>query len=256
MINAMCGTKNNKDYFYFNYYPRLYNLALLDLFGFIEVQQGKPETGKGWRITSIEKKVFGQTILALLMHFLFGKDSLSHSNELWDSLDGEQTFEYGKLQKYFQPYFPQWQNNLVVHQEQSPEGIFVFKVSLGKCWRKIAIASNLDLDYLASIILDAFDFDCDHLYQFICQQRTGATLNINHPYLEEAPVTDEFTVGQLSLPIGGKMIFLFDFVDNWEFELTLEEIQPPNKKMKKPKIIASHGEAPEQYPDWDEWEEE
>ena len=39
--------------------------------------------------------------------------------------------------------------------------------------------------------------------------------------------------------------------------MQLEEIQPPNAKIKKPKILETHGEAPSQY--WneeDDWEED
>jgi hypothetical protein len=132
-------------------------------------------------------------------------------------------------------------------RKKSPEGIYIFKVSLGKPWRQIAIPSHLDLDFLADIILDAFDFDNDHLYQFSCHQPTGATLNINHPYVERKPFTDEFTVGELPLQKRGKMTFLFDFGDNWKFDLILEEIQAPDPQLKEPKILKSYGKAPEQY---------
>ena len=249
-------TKKNQGYFTFNYSPGLYNLALLDLFGFIQLKQGKPETGKGWRVTEIEKTVYGQTLLSLLIYNLFGGKSENLSNFFsWNLVGRSKIIESGKLQKILQPYFPQWQNNLVIHQEKSPEGVYIFKISLGKVWRKIAIPSHLDLDSLASSILDAFDFDKDHLYQFIGKQRTGAILNINHPYLEEQPFTDEFTVGELPLREGEKMIFLFDFGDNWEFDLILEEIQPLDQKLKKPKVLKSHGKAPEQYAYEEEWYE-
>ncbi|MBN4003902.1 MAG: hypothetical protein HWQ58_19720 [Nostoc sp. LPT] len=35
--------------------------------------------------------------------------------------------------------------------------------------------------------------------------------------------------------------------DEWEFDLHLEKIEPANTKMKKPKILEFHGEAPIQY---------
>ncbi len=254
--NKVRVTQKNQGYFSFNYTPRFYNLALLDLFGFIKLKQGKPETGKGWRVKEIAKTVYGHTILSLLMCSLVAVKSEYLCNVgLWRLLHEEQVLEYGKLQKLLQPFFPQWQNNLVIHQEKPPEGVYIFKVSIGKSWRRIAIPSHLDLDCLANVILDAFNFDKDHLYQFIAKQRTGAILRINHSYLEDEPFTDEFTVGELPLQPGEKMIFLFDFGDNWEFDLILEEIQPPEQKLKRPKVLKSYGKAPEQYAYEEEWYE-
>ncbi len=45
---------------------------------------------------------------------------------------------------------------------------------------------------------------------------------------------------------------LYDFGDNWKFEVVLERIEPVNPKIRAPKVMESHGEAPEQYPSWDE----
>lgn len=253
-------TKKNQDYFAFNHSPVLYNLALLDLFGLIKLKQGKPEKGKGWRVTEIEKTTYGNSLLSILILSLSESDlekslKFPYPTSLCKLVDTD-LIEYGKLQKLLQPYFPQWQNNLILTQEKSSEGVYVFKVSLGKCWRQIAIPSHLNLDILAVEILGAFDFDNDHLYQFICRQRTGKTLHINHPYVDKKPFTDEFLVGDLPLVEGGKMTFLFDFGDNWDFDLILEEIQPVNPKMKKAKILKSYGEPPEQYGYDDEWDDD
>ena len=37
------------------------------------------------------------------------------------------------------------------------------------------------------------------------------------------------------------MRYVFDFGDNWQFKVELESIDPPNRTMKHPKIIESHG---------------
>lgn len=57
------------------------------------------------------------------------------------------------------------------------------------------------------------------------------------------------------------MTYLYDFGDQWEFDVKLERIDPVNRKIKKPVILETHGEAPDQYPmsdeEWDEeWDEE
>jgi len=47
------------------------------------------------------------------------------------------------------------------------------------------------------------------------------------------------------------MNLVYDFGDNWQFDVKLERIDPPNKRMKKPRVLEKHGKAPEQYPRWD-----
>ena len=42
----------------------------------------------------------------------------------------------------------------------------------------------------------------------------------------------------------------YDFGDNWRFDVKLERIEPAGR-IKKPRIVESHGKAPEQYPQWE-----
>ncbi|MGB7441795.1 MAG: hypothetical protein WA919_12060 [Coleofasciculaceae cyanobacterium] len=161
------------------------------------------------------------------------------------------------MQTHFKTFFPEWENNLVLTSSEFSEGIYIFKVSLGKAWRRIAIPAKLELDWLSNSILGAFDFDNDHLYEFRYKDRFGRSGQVSHPYCGESPSTAQVLVGELPLQAGDRMIFLFDFGDNWEFYVQLEEIQPPNAKIKKPNILKKYGEAPSQY--WDEeddWDED
>ena len=52
--------------------------------------------------------------------------------------------------------------------------------------------------------------------------------------------------------VGQSMTYLFDFGDNWEFQVTLEQIDPAGKAPLGPVLIDGRGDAPEQYPSWDE----
>jgi hypothetical protein len=94
---------------------------------------------------------------------------------------------------------------------------------------------------------DVLQFDFDHLYQFTYTNRFGASRRIMHPYMEEPPSADEIQIGDVPLEPGMSMTFLYDFGDNWTFEVNLEQIAPLDPKMTKPKILETHGDAPEQY---------
>ncbi len=49
-----------------------------------------------------------------------------------------------------------------------------------------------------------------------------------------------------------KMIFLFDYGDEWLFLVECMGISDPLPKVKYPRVAETVGEAPEQYPDYDE----
>jgi len=52
------------------------------------------------------------------------------------------------------------------------------------------------------------------------------------------------------------MVYLFDFGDEWRFDVRLERIDPADGRIKKPKLLEEHGEAPPQYPNMEEDEED
>jgi len=227
------------------YYPGFHNLALMKLFGLVEAKYGKPQASKGWRVTSVKQTPWGKA----LIQATFG--SFTDPLMLWET---EQAPQFGCLQPLLQPYFSQWRKKIDLPQIQSKTGIYVFKVSWQQIWRRIAISSDLTLWDLSQLILRSVDFDSDHLDLFSYKNWQGKTVRVVHPYMDESPCTAEVEIGTLPLEVGSTLEYLFDFGDNWEFQLELEEIKP-DATLDFGEIIASHGEAPPQYPDWDEdWE--
>ena len=227
------------------YFPGGAALCLLEMFGFITIHDADPEPGKGWRILSVEKTPLGEAMLIVLL-----SDEIDTLEDilLFQEKPIEETF--GMLQPKFQPFFPEWQKNLTLSTPEIREGTYIVKVSLGNVWRRIAIPGNLDMDWLSSVILNAFQFDHDHLYSFRYKNRFGLETEINHPYVEEPLFADEVAVQEVLRQPGMSMIFLYDFGDNWEFTVELERIDPVDPRLKKPKILEKHGKAPEQYAYW------
>jgi hypothetical protein len=136
-------------------------------------------------------------------------------------------------------------------------GIYIFKVALDKnLWRRIAIPAELTLLALSNAILAAYDFDHDHLYEFIYATRFGTQEKVHHAFMEESPSVDEVEIGDLLLVVGDSMVYHYDFGDDWHFQITLERIDPPDPSQPTAKIIEEKGKAPEQYPSYEEEEEE
>lgn len=274
------GTKNNE----WLSRLKLHNLALLDLFGFVELEDAAPLLGKGWRIIKVKALPFGKVIMELLSKTNWKKGLIGESDNEFLELLAEETNQNLNLdivmqqstpteilQEEFQALdlFPEWENNLQLPEPEARNGIFIFKVSLQihipksrdkfsteTIWCKIAIPSHLTLYDFSSAILESFDFDNDHLHQFTYKDRQGFQKSIYHPYTqhgEDDGFTDEILLRDWQINIGDRITYVFDFGDWWKFNVVLESIEEPNPKLKQPKVIEQKGKAPAQYSDDDDY---
>ncbi|MCX7789140.1 MAG: plasmid pRiA4b ORF-3 family protein, partial [Chloroflexaceae bacterium] len=143
-------------------------------------------------------------------------------------------------------------------------------------------------------IQDAFEWDADHLYSFYLRGKAydeeyeisgpegdpifGALYEEVMQALEDEEAEDEdvdtapddeseageddegldatsAVIGSLGLSRGHTMLYLFDFGDGHEFDVTLVEIQPRAEPGDYPRLLAAEGEAPPQYPSDEEWDD-
>ena len=51
-----------------------YNLALLDLFGCVTIEEGSPEEGKGWVVARVRRTPFGEALIKLLSQHASGSN--------------------------------------------------------------------------------------------------------------------------------------------------------------------------------------
>jgi hypothetical protein len=133
------------------------------------------------------------------------------------------------------------------------KGNFIFKVSLGKVWRTIAISSEDTLHDLHEVIQDAFRFDDDHLYAFFMDNRRWSDYKYEHPYTDEGPWADEILIGDLDLLVNQSILYLFDFGDEWTFDVNLIDIRTDEPLLPEAKITGEKGESPEQYPYYEDF---
>lgn len=56
----------------------------------------------------------------------------------------------------------------------------------------------------------------------------------------------------LGLKKGKKFLYLFDYGDEWRFEVRVAAINPKAEEGDYPRLVASKGDAPPQYPDWND----
>jgi Plasmid pRiA4b ORF-3-like protein len=138
----------------------------------------------------------------------------------------------------------------------------VFRVSLKpRLYRDIEITSDGSLADLAEVIVRAFDFSFDHAYGFfskltgnIYQSPVRYELFADADGEREAGSVKRTKVGDAFARVGNKMLFLFDYGDEWRFKVEVIAIGEAASKGQYPKILATVGKAPDQYPDPDDGE--
>ena len=116
------------------YRPGLPNLALMELFGLVDIEDDLPEEKKGWRIKDVEATQWGEAPLASIW------SELGDDWEFWAQLSQPDLIPPGVLQPFIQPYRPGWQQVLELPGQTFQPGSFVFKVSLdADLWRQIIL---------------------------------------------------------------------------------------------------------------------
>jgi hypothetical protein len=135
----------------------------------------------------------------------------------------------------------------------------ILKVSLGsKCYRHIQIDVGATLYGLHYAILNAFDFDNDHMHAFFMNNRAwdeSAEFICPEGDLDGAlDFSDRVKLSKLKLVKGDKFLYIFDFGDDWRFQIrVLRVIDEPTQT---PAILKSVGQVYQYGEDEDEEEDD
>jgi hypothetical protein len=125
--------------------------------------------------------------------------------------------------------------------------------ALPRVWREIEIAEDQTLEDLHLTIQEAYQWNDDHLYSFFLSGNArDRKTEIGSPWSDTHRHTHRETIGSLDLKPGQKILYLFDYGDNHEFDVRVLRINPEAPRGNYPKIIEKQGQAPPQYPDYDE----
>lgn len=136
-------------------------------------------------------------------------------------------------------------------------GSYVISVSLGTgCYRHIQISSSATLFRLHQAILNAFEFEDDHMHAFFMDNKRWSQEDCYVSSKSEPTdrLTKRYSLEKAGVAKGKKFLYLFDFGDEWVFQCKV--LRELDEKTDIPGVVRSAGEAPEQYPQYDEdWEE-
>lgn len=131
--------------------------------------------------------------------------------------------------------------------------------------RTIEIRADQTLNQLHRAIFEAFGrWDDCHLSEFHLGEhpRDRHAERYVLPFIhddaeeyDEPPATGTTTttrMGKLGLQVGGVFWYWYDYGDDWYHEVRVLAIGEAEASVKYPRVIASVGESPPQYRDWDE----
>ncbi len=141
-----------------------------------------------------------------------------------------------------------------------------------RTYRDIEIRSDKTLYHLAEAIVGAFDFDMDHAFGFYSDLGWDYYDSlVRYELFADMGSEDDGGVfgdrpkakGVKRTPLSAvftepnqKMQFLFDYGDDWRFEIELRGFSETAKGAAYPRILAAKGPSPEQYPDWEDDDED
>jgi len=157
---------------------------------------------------------------------------------------------------------------------------FTFKVKLKhdkRVWRRVEILGSQTLDDLHGVIQEAYGFDDDHLYSYFMSGKAWDHSDFEYHHPDAAPQTPveermrtmmskirgtypeprlpatKMSIQSLNLKPKQRFLYLFDYGDEWQFEVEFIE-EGTSEGRHYPRIIDLKGESPQQYADYDEEE--
>lgn len=128
-----------------------------------------------------------------------------------------------------------------------------------RTYRDIEVLGAGSLEHLAEAIVDSFDFCFDHCFGFYSNLKSNYfdskekyELFFDIGEESDAGSVQKTSISQVFNSAKKKMQFLFDYGDEWLFEVELLGVGEYQKKRKYPHVIKTKGKAPEQYPSYEE----
>lgn len=118
---------------------------------------------------------------------------------------------------------------------------------------EIEIEPTATLEDLHFAIIEAVNFDNDHMYEFYIS-RSDRSRNRQRFGEENGEIYNRTLESLYPLEKGGKLFYMFDYGDHWLFKITRSRKKPYDAKpnIKYPNLLKTVGKAPEQYPIWEE----
>jgi hypothetical protein len=127
--------------------------------------------------------------------------------------------------------------------------VHVVKVSLfgakPPVWRRLEIPSAMPLNELHQVLQAAFEWDDYHLHQFetVCGEYGDPAHNDDWSERDDESAV---TLAQVATAQRAKVVYVYDFGDDWRHDIVVEKILPAEPGASYPRCTGGKGDAPEE----------
>jgi len=141
----------------------------------------------------------------------------------------------------------------MIKKGKNMEKSLVLSVKLGTgCYRHIQLSDDETLFTLHKTIINAFDFDDDHMHAFFMSNRIW---DDDEEYIcpggdRAQGFTDKVRLSKFHLGKGDKFLYVFDFGDEWRFQIKVLNVT--GEIIDEPLVLKSVGKAYQYGPEDDD----
>jgi len=126
--------------------------------------------------------------------------------------------------------------------------VFQFKITLKNAplpiWRRVQMSNNANFEELHQAIQESMGWYSSHLYQFE-KGRDYAIVDSKEMMQEYGDaLASNVKLATMFTALKSKMLYTYDMGDNWEHEVVLEKILPPEVGQTYPVCIKGKGKCP------------
>lgn len=119
----------------------------------------------------------------------------------------------------------------------------IYPKGMGRdAYRTLEISDDRKLTDLAECILEAFDFDFDHLYEFIMSGEMYRSRDVYVSPGISGERSANIKLGKLGLEKGRKFLYHYDFGDDWLFVVNVQKVED-EEEPHETKVIKSKGDV-------------
>ncbi len=113
-------------------------------------------------------------------------------------------------------------------------------VSKPPVWRRLQLGADTRLDHLHEMIIAAFGWQDYHMHVFASGPDEFGVPDPELGFIDERNVS----IGELIGDVGGRLRFTYDFGDDWEHEIVVEELLDADPEIHYPILLAAKGACP------------
>jgi hypothetical protein len=107
-------------------------------------------------------------------------------------------------------------------------------------WRRLQLRADTTLDHLHEMLVAAFGWQDYHMHCFSSGPEEFGVPDPELGFIDERHVT----LGELIGGVGDRLRYAYDFGDDWQHEIVVEELLDPDPEIHYPVLVAAKGACP------------